>query len=198
MEKIYQISSKLKYPRYFIDIAFNRAKKTFYSPNQRTEFNLTNILKLPYDEKFLEIPKILKLFNITVVFSNSNVKNIIIKNSPHNSLGCVYEIPCKTCNKRYYGQTSKALPVRIQQHKYSVRNGQTSNALFVHMRDFDHPIDWDAAKPLIRCTDFVKRNILESSIIKSCYDENLNLSQGLYRLDEYSVKKIIDRYKLRD
>ena len=34
---------------------------------------------------------------------------------------------------------------RLKQHKYSVRTGQESNALFVHLRDTKHCIDWDNA-----------------------------------------------------
>ena len=195
IETIYEIALRLKYPRNFIDNAWKRAKKTFYSQEERTEFRMNNILKLPYDERFLQVPKILKLFNIEVVFSNSSVKNIIIRNSPNNALGCIYEVPCRDCNKRYYGQTSKELSLRIQQHKYSVRTGQSSNALFVHLRDSNHPIDWNAAKPLIFCKDLVKRNILESCIIKYSFDDNLNLSPGLFKLDAFIIKKVSDRYK---
>ena len=195
VEKIYDIALKLKYPSIFIDKAWQKARKTFYSQDERPVHSMINILKLPYDERLLEVPKILKLFNITAVFSNWNVKNIIIRNSPHNAPGCIYKIPCKNCNKTYYGQTSKELSTRIKQHKYSIRTGQTSNALFVHLSDSDHPIDWGEAKPLIFCKDFIKINILESCIIKSSYENNLNLSHGLFKIDALIIKKVSDRYK---
>lgn len=74
IKTIYDFALKLKYPRTFVYLAWKRARKTFYLTNNKLEFNKHNILKLPYDERFLQIPGILKLFNINVVFSNFNVK----------------------------------------------------------------------------------------------------------------------------
>ena len=198
IKNIYDIAFKLKYPRKFIDVAWKRAKKTFYLTNNKIEFNNHNILKLPYDVRFLEIPRMLKLFNINVVFSNFNVKSLVIKNSPKDVSGCIYEIPCKKCDKIYYGQTGKLLLQRIKQHQYSVRTGQLSNALFVHMKDFDHPINWIKAKSLFPCKDAVKRNIIESCFIKSNNSSVLNLSLGLFKLDAFIIKKIVDKYKQRN
>ena len=93
----------------------------------------------------------------------------------------------------HIGQTGKDLSVRIKQHKYSVRTGQTSNALFVHLRDYNHPIDWDNAAPIISCDSFVNRNIIESSIIKKSDDFNLNLSSGMYKLDKFIIEKICNQ-----
>ena len=109
IKTIYDIALKLKYPRTFIDVAWKRARKTFYSTNDKLEFSKHNILKLPYDERFLDIPRILKLFNINVVFSNINVKSLVIKNSPKDLLGCIYEIPCKKSDKEYQMHYSYSL-----------------------------------------------------------------------------------------
>ncbi|TOF85493.1 hypothetical protein CGJ15_25905, partial [Vibrio parahaemolyticus] len=73
----------------------------------------------------------------------------MIKNSPQNADGCVYKIPCKICDKVYYGQTGKNLELRLKQHKYSIRTGQDSNALFIHVRDFNHPIDFQKAEKVV-------------------------------------------------
>ena len=78
-----------------------------------------------------------KLFYVKVVFSYENtVKKILIKNSPSNDNSVVYRIPCKTCNSFYIGHTGKDLKSRIAQHKYSVRSGQQSNALFTHVSKY--------------------------------------------------------------
>ncbi len=98
--------------------------------------------------------------------NNRTVKNNLIKNSPQCHEGCIYTVPCKDCNRFYIGQTGKTLEQRKKKHKYSVRAGQESNALFVHVRDSSHCIDWENCKKVITSKSFVERNILESSLIK--------------------------------
>ncbi len=70
---------------------------------------------------------------------------MLVKNSPNNARGCVYKILCKDCDNCYIGQTGKELNTRIKQHRYSVRKGPESNALFVHTRDNNHCTDWNNA-----------------------------------------------------
>ena len=90
------------------------------------------------------------------------------------------------------------MTLRIKQHKYSVRTGQNSNALFVHLSSFGHPIGWEDAKELVYCNDFVKRNIIESCIIKhNSSDGILNISPGLFKLDAFIIKEVINKFKFR-
>ena len=123
-DMIYNIAESLKYPKNFIDEAKRKANKTFYSNNVKQPFNLRNILTLPFHENFNYIPRLFKIFDVNVIFNYKSIKNLVIKNSPSNKSGCIYEIPCKTCDEKYYGQTGKDLTLRIKQHKYSVRMGQ--------------------------------------------------------------------------
>ena len=53
----------------------------------------------------------------------------------------IYEVPCNNCDRFYAGQTCKKLEVRTKQHKYSVRSGLESSAVFCHVRDINHVID---------------------------------------------------------
>ncbi len=122
--------------------------------------------------------------------NNCTVKNKLIKNSTQCNEGCIYTVPCKNCNRFYIRQTGKTLEQRKKQHKYSVRAGQESNALFVNVRDTNHCIDWENCKKVIISKSFVERNILESSLIKHTCKDNLNLSKGLFKLDNYVTGKI--------
>ena len=189
-DNIFSIADKLRYPRYFIECSLRKAQRTFYAESAREPINYQNLLVLPYSDALKEVPRFCKNFNINVVFRFSNtLKNILIKNSPKVSNGCVYEVPCKNCNCKYLGQSSKGLATRIKQHKYSVRTGQISNALFLHMNDFNHAIDWDKAEVILYCNNVIRRNIVESAMIK--YKENLvNVSPGMYKLDAFIVKEI--------
>ena len=114
---------------------------------------------------------------------------------------CIYKIPCSVCNKFYIGQTSKSLFTRLKQHKYAVRIANENNALFVHVRDFNHNINWDSSTEIIFQTDFYKRNILESVLISNSFNNNMNLSFGLYNVDpviqnfiakHYNFSKLLD------
>ncbi len=118
-----------------------------------THTNTQNLLVLPYHDNFANIPQVLKTFNVNVCFKdNCTVKNKLIKNSPQCNEGCIYTVPCKNCNRFYIGQTFKTLEQRKKQHKYSVRGGQESNALFVQVRDTNHCIDWENCKKVMwRC-----------------------------------------------
>ena len=188
--RIYDIAMNLKYPKHVVDTALTKAKRTHYCVNER-QFSNKNLLVLPYHDNFTTISNVLRLFNINVIFKNNfTVKNELIRNSPQCNEGCIYTIPCKNCNMFYIGQTSKSLEQRKKQHRYSVRTGQGSNALFIHVRDSNHTIDWENCKVLRTSKSFAERNIIESCIIKHTSKENLNLSDGLYKLDKYIVEKI--------
>lgn len=190
-ECISNIGLMLKYPKHVLDKSLNMARKSFYRVAPLPPRDTKNLLVLPFNDKFVQIPHILKTWNVNVVFSNNNtVKKLLIKNSPTTSCGCIYKVPCKECNMFYVGQTGKDLSARIKQHKYSVRTGQVSNALFVHMRDNNHPIDWANASSIMSCNSIVNRNIIESSVIKHSENDNINLSSGMYKLDRFIIDKI--------
>ena len=122
---------------------------------------------------------------------------MLIKNSPKQTSGCIYEIPCNQCNKKYVGQSGKELAIRIKQHKYNVRTGSMASSLFQHMNEENHSINWNAAKEIMYCKDSVKRNIIESCIIKKNYMELLNTSPGLYKLDELLIDNICKQLAFR-
>ena len=190
---IREIGNNLKYPKHFIEKAYRNARKTFYKNDVETPFIKENLLVLPHHKELNNVKHILKNFNINIIFKNTNtIKNILIKNSPSLNPGIVYSIPCKMCNKNYIGQTSKPLQKRISQHKYSIRTGQESSALFLHLRDYNHCIDFENAGIITRCSDTMGRNIIESSIIQHKFNELINKNLGLYRLDSYCIDRIIN------
>ena len=197
INKIYDIAKDLKYPEYFIQICYEKSRRIFYRTVAPDSFKLENILVLPFNENFMKIKNLLKTFNINVIFSFKNtLKSTLIKNSPQNRNCCIYQINCKECNKFYLGQTAKSLNTRVNQHKYSVRSGQDTNAIFCHLRDENHQIDWDNSNEVLYVNDFYARNILESIIIKKTFTNNMNLSQGLYNIDPLAEKCIISFYDL--
>ena len=138
----------------------------------------------------------LRKFKINVVFSNNNcLKNKLIKNTPIKLSGCVYRIPCKDCHKYYVGQTGKDISQRIVQHKNCVRRGDNSNSIFCHIENDNHTINWNNSKIIIKCNSWMLRNIFESVLINYTFDNNLNISCGLYKEDELISELIVRYYK---
>ena len=197
LDKICDIGKNLKYPSTFLNKALTNAKKTFYSVALREPLRFQNLLVLPFHKNFYELPSVLKYFNINLIFKNSNtVSRLLIRNAPPKSTGCLYAISCKDCDKKYLGQTGKELSVRLNQHKYSVRTAQPSSALFVHLSNFNHRVDWANASKMLSCNDIVNRNIIESAFIKTHFEKLLNLSPGMYKLDNFIIDKIVKTFKI--
>ena len=59
MNKKYEISTNLEYPKLFIDKCLRTARKTSYSTTDKQPYNNKNILVLPYYENFKHMPLIL-------------------------------------------------------------------------------------------------------------------------------------------
>ena len=54
--------------------------------------------------------------------------------------------------------------------------------MFKHQQNYDHNIDWERSKLIYKCDRQTERLLVESVIIKKT--NNMNLSDGLYKLDE--------------
>ena len=127
-------------------------------------------------------------------FPNSIGKNLVnvYQRLPQNDKPGVYKIPCKDCNKVYIGQTGRNLNTRIVEHKRSVRYGQENSALFQHVQNVGHAIDWNNSSMLYKSKCNFGRKIVESCFIDSL--PNLNISGGQWTLDPVVgrvIKKII-------
>ena len=120
-----------------------------------------NCLVSPYHKNFVKLPYLLKQYlNINLIFRNSGlIKQKLINNKPINLDGCVYKIPCGICNKYYIGQTGKSLEKRISQHKYCIRSADGNNALFNHVDQCNHAIDFDNSTIYKYVSNIAERNI---------------------------------------
>ena len=145
---IKEIGKELKYPDYIISLCYYKARRVFYKTTGPCARELPkNVLVLPYNYNINNVKFILRSLNINVIFSFKNtIRNFLIKNSPENKSCCIYKVPCFQCNRYYIGQTGKGLETRVKQHKYAIRSANESNALFNHVRDEGHSIDWENAK----------------------------------------------------
>ena len=104
---------KLCYPEYFIQKAFSRAKRQIYNPVNRERCNhKQKFLSIPFHPKILPVQKKINSFmkeelNLVFKFENTIRKNLVRNKTDEEmkkEIG-VYEIPCKNCHLKYFGET---------------------------------------------------------------------------------------------
>lgn len=156
--------------------------------NQNHQFAYKNILVLPYVKNLSEqLKRYFKKLNIRTVFKGSNnISGLFSKikdsDEPLNRSNLIYEIPCKTCNKKYIGQMEQLLKNRIAGHKCPTN----STALRDHMLEFDHAFDYENVKILEYEKTTFKREFKEMIQIaknKECVNKrtDVNNLSRIYR-----------------
>ena len=175
---------KLAYPEKVLNKALKRAKKTHFCTNKKVVLDENKkMIKLPYNKNLEKIKRPLSNINTRLVFTYENkLTHILCKNKPKNcqcDMG-VYEIPCRTCGKIYVGESGRDLEKRIKEHKIDIKNANEKNGMFVHVRDFDHPIDFKNARIVYPSSSVRRRHLVESALIDKHQkiDNCVNLNKG--------------------
>jgi len=111
--------------------------------------------------------KILKPFGIQLAHkSNHSLRSqlVHVKDSrlPDEKTSVIYRINCKDCSHRYIGETSRELGKRVREHQNSVRRRDPSSAIYTHIEETSHNIDWDNPIILGQQQGFYQRKIMES------------------------------------
>ena len=97
---------------------------------------------------------------------------------------------CGDCPNFYVGETGREFKTRLREHKDNVRLGRESSALFTHVRDSNHAIDWGGAGLVYKSRDTNKRLVVESALIKTL--PNFNNLGGVSSIDKASSSIILD------
>ena len=173
----------------------------FYNESEPVERSFKPIMKAPFN-KFSQsvLGPMLRSHNIELTHgSNNTIRSQLHKTRPKQE-GGVYIIPCKECDKSYIGQTGRALSTRILEHKSYITRRQTEKAVFKHVRDCDHAIDFDRARYVFESGDLKQRLVVESALILEL--PNFNLCEGASSITSASKdvilrcnKKIMDRVR---
>ena len=181
---------KLGYPDWFLNGALRLARSNFYhiKPPVNHEDNNRVHLTVPYHNSIPSLLTNLKIDNticnkIRYNYPNSmssNLVNVHQRLVPSDKPG-VYKIPCNNCDLVYVGQTGRNLSKRIIEHKRSIRYGQESSAIFQHVKDAGHVMNWNDSSLLYKSNCNVTRKIFESFCISSL--PNINLSGGHWKPD---------------
>ena len=140
----------------------------------------------------------LKKLGYDAIYKYPNtIGKCLIKNSPKDQIDAgVYIIPCKDCKQPYVGETGRDYQQRLSEHKRAVRNGDLNNAVFVHMSENNHAIDWENSKLICKVREEKKRKITESAAINLI--KNVNLNEGFYKFDCLTSKYVIEAANLQN
>ena len=173
MNHIKEVFTKLCYPENFISKAFSKARRAFYSSQNRREKETSNYVTLPFNPKLDSIGKILNKNykdKVNIAFNYKNtIRSCLVRNNNSNqdkdkNIG-VYEIPCKDCDRKYFGESGRGLPIRINEHKRAYDLHAENNALVSHSLMQDHRIDWEQAKIIFNSKNIGIRRLVEGAII---------------------------------
>ena len=91
----------------------------------------------------------------------------------------IYEIPCKDCDMNYIGETGRSLQKRLTEHKAAVRRGDQKNGVAVHVQNYDHRVDWEAAHIIEQEPWYWPRRVREAIHIANKRGSSTNLDCGL-------------------
>ena len=199
---------KLCYPEYFIQKAFSRAKRQIYNPVNRERCNhKQKFLSIPFHPKILPVQKKINSFmkeelNLVFKFENTIRKNLVRNKTEEEfkkEIG-VYEIPCKECNLKYYGETGRNLDVRTGEHKTAYNLMAKNNVLVKHSWDMDHRIDWDATKIIYKSKNVGHRRLVEGAAINLGYsmEGNKAFIQEDKFMNTIICQKFIKDFKFRE
>ena len=183
---IFASFSSLGYPKPILMSALSRAKRSFYRPVPRTPTDSAKkYIVTPYVPS-LDSPVLLQILRSQgsrLVFNHRNtLKSSLTCNNYSTKVPNVgvYSIPCKDCDKVYFGETGRDLQVRIKEHKSDFSKCNFSNALFSHSFNTGHSIDFCSSRLIYKCNNFIRRRLVESSCIDFYATRSLNQNRGFY------------------
>ena len=113
------------------------------------------------------------------------------KNNNGRDVAGVYSVPCKNCEKSYYGETGRKFSDRLKEHQRSVQNRDINNACYKHVRGTNpaHTLDWEQARLLWPSENYNDRRIVEASFISA--RPNFNTICSTISVDRSSAEIIL-------
>ncbi|XP_069186448.1 uncharacterized protein [Procambarus clarkii] len=179
---IYKSFSRLGYPLHFINCAHSQAKRNFFHPKPASNTSST-VLCLPFISELKTFTNTFRPLDIKLAFRQTNTlrSNLVHTAPPASNAAGVYSISYSSCPLQYFGETGRTLNDRLKEHKRSVMSADTNNALFCHVRDSNHPIDWSSSKIIFPASTLHRRCLVESALINNV--PNMNLSPGFVAVD---------------
>lgn len=87
-------------------------------------------------------------------------KDKVVKN---HSIGVIYEIACKQCDKVYIGQRSRALKTQTKEHKQTLITDDKNSLIAAHCRATRHDFDFENLRNIDRNPNWHQRTLLATN-----------------------------------
>ncbi len=181
-----------------------RKKDKKIKHTQKTDDKPKDIITIPYIRGITEpIQRIMKKHHIhTAVKRHNKPCQLLVhpkdKIAPDQKCNVIYEIPCKSCNKTYIGETGRSFITRRKEHqkeceketagrftrtqKQTAEQENLKSAITDHCRRNNHIMDWDKGKIITSETNKLKRWIKEAIEIRRRASGTINRDEGAYTL----------------
>jgi hypothetical protein len=148
-----------------------------------------DVIHAPYVQGFSEkVQRALRKFNVGYVPKKGKTVfdqlcHMKCPRTVEEKKDVVYMIMCKTCDKRYIGETSQKFQERKKQHRRDVSLGKETNGIFCHiLQNSNHEIEWEKPLFLDEESFTLKRKIKESLYIRALNnggcDKLMNIDKG--------------------
>ena len=100
-----------------------------------------------------------------------------------------YQIPCLNCSFCYIGETSQWWDQQESQHKRSIKNKDSNNSFFMHLREYpDHVIGWEQVTFLACDSRYSQRRMKESILIDIFSHKGvMNIEDGMKKYACWNV-----------
>ena len=166
--------SKLAYPYWVIDEALTKARRIYYSCNEKNTWNKegSKIIKLPYHKKLAEVARKLNEEDLKFVFHFDNtVRKCLCSNKLSNNRGDdksgVYVIQCSNCNLSYVGETGRLLSTRLEEHRKAVSDNDRNSAIAKHCWEVNHRMNFKDSRLVYKNSNIKQRRVVEGVLIDS-------------------------------
>ena len=146
-------------------------------------------LVVPYTKESEPITNFLSKMGLHIAHSSGmKIKDILNSRTTKtdaNKNSVIYKIPCNACPKEYYGETSRGLQKRINEHK-------TSNSLVLHTEECGHLPNWKEAAAIHTGLDKRSRKTIEAAYI--LMNQVTNHREGCVNLSHAVSKGLISSF----
>jgi hypothetical protein len=150
-------------------------KEQFAKETEKDEEDYYDVFHAPYVQGFSEeLQKELSKLEVGFVMKKgktlqSELCKLKPKKDSDEKKNVIYNIKCKTCDKRYIGETGHQFKTRRKQHQADVKNKSEKNGIFMHLKHCKkHKIDWETTTFIDSEANITRRKIKEALYINAC------------------------------
>lgn len=183
LSKLKEKLSRNDYPPKLVDKIIKGTTEKFEANSKGKEKENYTYLTLPFpgQKKAKKLRKLSKRFqNLRISFKKrKNLGSILSKSFKYNNKiekGIIYKLHCK-CGNQYIGETGKTMETRLDQHKYSYKNGDVNNGPAAHGLKCNETMDWNSMQSLGQEKGWCRRKVTEGLWIQKLKPE-VNLNKG--------------------